>query len=135
MHLIIDGYDCHSELLSNRISLLRWLDDLPPQIGMSILMPATVGSIHPPKCRPVDEGLSGVVVIHESHIAVHTWPRRGELQADVYSCKRFDAEKVLDHFVHDFGIGSYDTQLIDRRRRTEDGFPPSDIRKEGTKTC
>jgi S-adenosylmethionine decarboxylase len=117
MHLIIDGYDCDSDLLSDRVALLRWLDGLPAQIGMSVLMPAAVKKIGPPRCRPDDAGLSGVVVICESHIAVHTWPRRRELQADVYSCKPFDAGKVLERFIHDFGIGSCDTKLVERRKR------------------
>lgn len=120
LHLIIDGYDCDSKLLSDRCSLLRWLADLPAQIGMSTLMPAAVERIEYPRCRREDEGLSGVVVICESHIAIHTWPRRREIQADVYSCRSFDADAVLAHFVQDFSIGSYDTQLIVRRRRTED---------------
>jgi S-adenosylmethionine decarboxylase len=84
---------------------------------MSTLMPAAVERIEHPRCHPEDEGLSGVVVICESHIAVHTWPRRREIQADVYSCRPFDFGAVLAHFIHDFGIGDYDTQLIGRRRR------------------
>ena len=117
LHLIIDGYDCHSELLSDRDALLCWLSGLPARIGMSVLMPAAVARIEVPACRPGWEGLSGVVVICESHIAVHTWPALGEIQADVYSCRAFDAEKVLAHIVHDFGIGDYDAQLIERRKR------------------
>jgi S-adenosylmethionine decarboxylase len=66
--------------------------------------------------------LSGVVLICESHIAVHTWPRRREIQADVYSCRSFNADAVLAHFVHAFCIGSYDTELIGRRRRTDAGM-------------
>jgi S-adenosylmethionine decarboxylase len=117
MHFILDGYQCCSLLLSNEDALRRWLDELPDCIGMSILMPAIVSRIEVPRCKPGDEGLSGVVVICESHIAVHTWPLRGEIQADVYSCRTFDAEAVLSHFVHDFGIGSFDTELIERRKR------------------
>ncbi len=117
MHLIIDGYDCASALLFDRNALLRWLNDLPAKIAMSVLMPAKVLRIEHPRCRKEDEGLSGVVVICESHIAVHPWPRRGEVQADVYSCRPFDAGAVLDHFVKDFGIGSFDTEPIERRKR------------------
>jgi S-adenosylmethionine/arginine decarboxylase-like enzyme len=85
---------------------------------MSVLMPPAVERIEHPRCKLEDEGLSGVVVICESHIAVHTWPRLLEIQADVYSCRPFDAEAVLACFIHDFGIGSYDVRLIERRKRT-----------------
>jgi S-adenosylmethionine decarboxylase len=116
MHLIVDGYDCRSELLSDRLALLRWLNGLPAQLGMSVLLPATVARIECPRCKPGDEGLSGFVIICESHIAVHTWPARGEIQADVYSCRPFDPEPLLARIVADFGIGSCDTKLIERRR-------------------
>jgi len=116
MHLIVDGYDCRSELLSDRRALLRWLNGLPAQIGMSVLLPAAVARIECPRCKPGDEGLSGFVIICESHIAVHTWPARGEIQADVYSCRPFDPEPLLARIVADFGIGSCDTKLIERRR-------------------
>lgn len=124
MHLLIDGYDCRSHLLSDRDSLLRWLDALPPKIGMSVLMPPAVERIEHPRCKPEDEGLSGVVVICESHIAVHTWPRLLEVQADVYSCRPFEAEAVLACFVRDFGIGSYDVELIERRKRVAEWVNP-----------
>ena len=31
-------------------------------------------------------GVSGVVVIAESHIAIHTWPERGYAAIDVFTC-------------------------------------------------
>ena len=117
MHLIIDGYDCHSELLGERAALLHFLRELPEKIGMSVLIPAMVKEIEYPLCKVEDQGLSGFVAIYESHIAVHTWPKQAQIQADVYSCKPFDPEAVLAHFVHDFGMGSFDTELIERRKR------------------
>lgn len=117
MHLIIDGYECASELLYDPGALMQWLNRLPRRIDMSVLVPAVVAEIKIPRCRQSDEGVSGIVMIYESHIAVHTWPQRREMQADVYSCKPFDAEAVLAHFVHDFGMGSYDAELIARRKR------------------
>ena len=40
-------------------------------------------------------GVSGVVVIAESHIAVHTWPEHGYIALDIFTCS---AE-------HDFAAG------------------------------
>jgi S-adenosylmethionine decarboxylase proenzyme len=33
-------------------------------------------------------GVTGVVLLAESHLAVHTWPERGEVTLDVYVCNR-----------------------------------------------
>jgi S-adenosylmethionine decarboxylase len=32
------------------------------------------------------QGVTGVVLLAESHLAVHTWPERGEVTIDVYVC-------------------------------------------------
>lgn len=32
------------------------------------------------------QGVSGVVVISESHLTIHTWPERGEAAIDLFSC-------------------------------------------------
>jgi S-adenosylmethionine decarboxylase proenzyme len=37
-------------------------------------------------------GVSGVVVITESHVTIHTWPEHGYAAVDIFSCS-----KKLDH--------------------------------------
>jgi len=37
------------------------------------------------------EGVTGIVVLSTSHVAVHTWPHRGYAVFDVYSCRDFDS--------------------------------------------
>ncbi len=38
------------------------------------------------------------VIIQESHIALHTFAKRGYVTLDVYSCKEFDTEVALQYF-------------------------------------
>ena len=40
-------------------------------------------------------GVSGVVVIAESHVTVHTWPEHGYAAVDVFSCGNLDIEAGL----------------------------------------
>ena len=51
-------------------------------------------------------GVTGLAVLAESHIAVHTWPELAEVQMDIYSCKEYDVRQVRDKVVVDFGIVS-----------------------------
>lgn len=47
---------------------------------------------------PVNKGISGVAVLAESHISVHTWPERGYAALDIFMCGRtkpFEAIEVL----------------------------------------
>jgi len=43
------------------------------------------------------QGVSGVIVIAESHISIHTWPEHGYAAVDLFSCGDFDYQKALDH--------------------------------------
>lgn len=42
------------------------------------------------------EGVTGIVVLSTSHVAIHTWPHRGYAVLDVYSCKDFSSALVAD---------------------------------------
>jgi S-adenosylmethionine decarboxylase len=49
-------------------------------------------------------GVSGVVVISESHISTHTWPENGYVALDIYTCgKHVDPEKAVVFAVEAFG--------------------------------
>jgi S-adenosylmethionine decarboxylase len=50
------------------------------------------------------QGVSGVVVISESHISTHTWPEYGYVALDIYTCgKHVDPEKAVVFAVEAFG--------------------------------
>ena len=40
----------------------------------------------PAAAIPAPQGVTGVVLLAESHLAVHTWPERGSVTLDVYVC-------------------------------------------------
>jgi S-adenosylmethionine decarboxylase len=42
-------------------------------------------------------GVSGVVVLAESHISIHTWPERGFAALDVFMCGACDPYKVIPY--------------------------------------
>jgi len=46
------------------------------------------------------QGLSGVVVLAESHISVHTFPEHGYAAFDIFTCgSRVDPERACEHLV------------------------------------
>ena len=49
-------------------------------------------------------GLTGVSVITESHISIHTWPEHGYVAVDVFSCSdKVDYKKIISYLkVHFF---------------------------------
>ena len=43
----------------------------------------------------VNDGVSGVAVLAESHISVHTWPERGFAAFDIFTCGNTDPEAAI----------------------------------------
>lgn len=72
-----------------------WLLQLVEKINMKIFF----GPISQYCCECGNEGVTGVVGLTTSHAAVHCWHTvdRPVVKFDVYSCKDFDVQIILDH--------------------------------------
>ncbi len=111
-HMIIDAIS-RSKKLSSTEAVFRFLDELPKQIGMKkIITPYVIPYEHE---VPEDSGVSGFVMIAESHISVHTYPHRGFFLMDVFSCKEFDAEKTVELIKDYFEAEDARVQLVERK--------------------
>lgn len=93
-HLTIDAHGIASDKLRDARGIYNLLDDLPTLLGMRKLTTPQVAFVQQDD-RKGDWGISGFVMIYESHISLHTWPETGYVSMDVYSCKDFDDKKVL----------------------------------------
>ena len=112
MHLVIDGYAGDSGLLADADLIRDFLDGHPSQIGMTKIAPAQVYNYRGKK--PMDWGVSGFVLIAESHITVHTFPERGYVNVDIFSCKEFTASASIDVVRRKFALGSVESCVLDR---------------------
>ncbi len=61
-----------------------------------------------------DWGLSGFVLIAESHISVHTFPEKQFVNVDIFSCKQFDVELSLAIVKKQFRINEIQHRVIPR---------------------
>ena len=112
LHLTLDGYECSYERLTNLDAIYEFLDTCPDMIHMTKIMPPYAFKYHGKV--PDDWGLSGFVLIAESHISIHTFPERNYLSLDIFSCKGFDYQQAVDYATECFGIARHEINLLDR---------------------
>jgi S-adenosylmethionine decarboxylase len=112
MHLTLDGYECNPANLANLDLIYEFLDHCPDLIKMTKIMPPYTFKYHAPV--PEDWGISGFVLIAESHISIHTYPDRAYLSLDIFSCKDFDHQKAVAYITELFGIGRHELNLLNR---------------------
>lgn len=99
-HLMLDLNDCDSAVLDSLEACFKLLNELPPKIGMTKI---TQPNIFRYEGRfPGDEGITGVVIIAESHISLHTYPRKKFVFVDLFSCKTFDVDMAREYIIDYF---------------------------------
>ena len=112
MHLTIDGYGGNREKLSSEEVVRSLLDSYPGEINMTKISEPFVLNYSGEK--PEDWGITGFVIIAESHISVHTFPEHGYVWVDIFSCKEFEADGATGRIIKDFGLTHVTQKIHDR---------------------
>lgn len=70
-----------------------------------------------------ESGITGVVLLAESHLAVHTWPELGAVTLDVYVCN-FGADNTRRaHALAERLIGAFAPAQVERQALQRGGAP------------
>ena len=112
MHLVIEGRGGDWHKLCDLPALYDLLDTLPGKINMTKIMPPIVTRYV--GVKPEDWGISGFVMIAESHISVHTFPEKHEVSIDVFSCKQFNPVQACQELTEAFGLQEVETCVLRR---------------------
>lgn len=116
-HITIDGYGGDKELLNSERLLREILTELPRELGMHTLVEPLVVSA-PDNEKRDPGGWSGFVIIAESHMSVHTFPLRGFVSIDVYTCKNgMNARVIEEYFKKAFKLSDVETNFIIRGKK------------------
>jgi S-adenosylmethionine decarboxylase len=106
----LDGNDCDEKKLGDKDLVYRFLDDLPTSIKMVKMIKPVVKSWLDK--GSVVEGVSGIIMIAESHLSVHTFPDQKRVYADIFSCRPYDVKKVVTHFKKTFGVKKLKFKIV-----------------------
>lgn len=106
-HLLIELQDCDREVLNDLGYLREALMEAAVECGATVLGE----SFHP--FNP--QGVSGVVVIAESHLSIHTWPEYGYAAADIFTCgDSVQPEKAAEVLIDRLGAKNHSVIEIQR---------------------
>lgn len=106
-HLLVELHDCDKEAL-NDLDLIR---DVMLKAAVDCGAVVLGSSFH--HFNP--QGVSGVVVIAESHLSIHTWPEFGYAAVDVFTCgTSVNPEKAAEVLIEKLGSKNHSTMEIPR---------------------
>lgn len=98
---MIDLNLCSGDRLSDLQLCHRFLSELPHLIAMTPITEVEV-FWYTGDPDPDEHGITGNVIIAESHITIHTYPHKQFAFIDVFSCKPFNTDLALAHAVDTF---------------------------------
>ena len=112
IHIMLDLQQCDYDKMNSQKYIYKILDELPDLINMTKIIPPYVF----PYCgvNPKDKGITGIVIIAESHLTIHTFTEKDYIFCDVFSCKPFDEELAIEFLVNAFESKKYDLYREER---------------------
>jgi S-adenosylmethionine/arginine decarboxylase-like enzyme len=121
----------HNQLLINGFSdtpptdetfIKQWMQDLVKQIDMKIIQGPYTAYV----TKQGNRGLTAIVMIETSHIALHVWDETnpGMIQFDLYTCSTLPVDLVIKSLEDNLGLKNYKYMVIER----ETGFNILEVR-------
>ncbi len=107
VHMLVELHGCTTELLNNPAALKQLLLEAVRR-GQGTVVTDVFHTFNP-------HGVSGVIVIAESHVAIHTWPEHGYAAVDIFSC----GTKLEHGVIRDWiaaGMGASDVEYRELAR-------------------
>lgn len=113
-HVTIDGYGGDPDLLDSEVAVRSSLEELCNVLKMHMIITPVVVEASDNGIKDPG-GWSGFVMIAESHISIHTFPRRRFVSADVYTCQNgLNPEFISDFFKKKFQLEEVEINFIKR---------------------
>ncbi len=110
-HLIIDVFGCDKNL-DDKDNIQKLLENLPENIGMKRISEAFVMQYDSQDNE--ESGITGFVILAESHISIHTYPKKEFASIDIFSCKEFDYNAASEKIKQFFSAEKAEQKLISR---------------------
>ena len=92
-HLLIEYYGCDLDVINSKDKIREALLEAARRANATIITDV-FHTFNP-------HGISGVVVIAESHVAIHTWPEHRCASVDIFSCSNKMNPEVIEGFLKD----------------------------------
>jgi len=106
-HVLAEIYGCSAEILNDIHQVEKIM------VKAALVAGAEIREVAFHKFSP--QGVSGVVVISESHLAIHTWPELGYAAVDVFTCgDTVDPWVSCNHIKQEFGAQRMEAKEVKR---------------------
>ena len=123
-HLTLDLYGCDKEKLADAGFIAKVMSEVPNELEMNKFSEPHITDVPAQGEDSFDRGgITGFVILVESHMAIHTFPADGYASFDIFSCKDFDKKYASDLLMKKLGAKKVETNFITRGRGFTKHYP------------
>ncbi|KGG79943.1 S-adenosylmethionine decarboxylase proenzyme [Caloranaerobacter azorensis H53214] len=118
-HILAEFYNCDRDILNDHALIEKYMNEAAIEAKATIVK--SVFHLFNPW------GVSGVVVIQESHLTIHTWPEYGYAAVDLFTCgDEVDPWIAFDYLKEKLKAEKTETQevprgIVEKIKRFSDG--------------
>src|SRR3989338_6027947 len=125
-HLTLDFYGCDKKKLSDKKFVHKILSEMPDNLGMNKFSEPQVTEVPSQGQNSFDRGgITGFVILVESHMSIHTFPEDGYASFDIFSCKDFNIDYATKSLMEMLGAKKVEKNFIVRGREFIKHYPRS----------
>lgn len=107
----VEFYGCAADIINSATLVENILLETAELINLTVVN-TTIHTFSP-------IGVSGVIVIEESHIAIHTWPEHNYVAIDFFTCnKTYEIDKAIDFLFTKFKATAKESLQLKRGKMT-----------------
>jgi S-adenosylmethionine/arginine decarboxylase-like enzyme len=109
-HVLINGYSLLPP--TNEKQTIAWMQELVDSIGMKTIQGPFASYV----TKEGNRGLTALVMIETSHIAMHVWDETDPafMQFDLYTCSTLPVEQVIKNLEDHFGLFNHSVLVLER---------------------
>lgn len=108
--LLVNGYS--NNVIKNESDAIQWMQSLVDSIDMKTIQGPYASYV----TKDGNRGLTCIVMIETSHIALHIWdePNPAEIQFDLYTCGDLPLDGILKKLEDELGLKDYHYMVLER---------------------
>jgi len=108
-HLLVEYHDCDTAILNDK-SRIETIMRRAAEAARATVVGTVFHTFSP-------QGVSGVVVVEESHLSIHTWPEYGYAAVDFYTCGDCVPDRAHETLMSELAADAFEILEVERGHR------------------
>ena len=115
-HLLVEAIVKDYKPLSSVASIRSFFNLIIKELNFQVIGKPFIYKF-PSRIKKMQGGITGMCVIGESHLSIHTWPESNYFAFDLFSCRNFNDKVLISLIKKSFKVNKLHSEIVIRGMR------------------